>query len=235
MLSITHSSHLDLLGHIPQQTTTLMFRYKPLVKKVHAFVFPAYMAGSAVFFTGYGVKEIGWNYKQNAVEHVRRADINNTALPALGYPLVHGSLFVATGIFNAFEALHAFACINLGNKLRTVVAAGNLTFLFANVLDLQENVCLYEQAVTFSKCGTVEKTVEADIQKKSAILGILSNLGYIASTAITLLGVSAGMALLLACFGSCWGGLKILYDFYVAYLNDGKKLGFDLQEKPLEI
>lgn len=219
-VSSPYTSHFTPFASTTKQVALFAARHAPLVEKVSDFVLPYFKAGSALFFTGFGAKEIAWDHRQLVIEHAHMKDSNHKVVSSLGYPLVHGAFLITSGVCSAFEALHAFALTNLGNRLPTIVAAGNLSFLFANVLALEENVNLYEQAMALGDGATEEEHQLAETMKKSAVLGIMSNLGYVASTATALLGLSSGVALLLAGFGSCWGGLKILYDFYLAYLDN---------------
>lgn len=157
--------------------------------KIYELVLPLFKAGSGLFFLGYGSKEICFDARK---------------LSQRDYALAHGSLFICSAVCSLFEALHLFAVKNLGNFYPIVSWTGTGLFLFANFIALEENIRFFEEA----------KKQDNHIAMKSAVAGILSNLGYITTAAIAILGGSAALAFVIACVSACFGGLKILLDFY---------------------
>lgn len=136
--------------------------------------------------------------------------INRRKTAFADYQHSHGSLQVGAGLCNGMEALHEFKCINLGRLLSAVQKVGGALFLFANLVALEENISLYED---LRRTGGREKPKELPWRLRAAITGILSNLGYIAATALTLFGSATTMALVIGILSACFGCLKILCDF----------------------
>lgn len=107
------------------------------------------------------------------------------------YYLIHGILFItsaATGLFGAY----------FQQTFATAVSEG--AFVLANFVALKYHIAL---------CLSTKN----DEIKTSAILGILSNVGYILSHAMLLLGFHPDIALIVCCFAIGATGLQILFDF----------------------
>jgi hypothetical protein len=177
-----------------------------LPKKVYDLALPYFKACSGAFFLGYGSFEIYSDLKRPpcTVESLSES-------PQL-YLKAHGSLLIATGACSAFETLHTFAYINLGRLFAAVSSVGSACFLFANLLAVEENISVYEKARSTIPRNEEEKSNLLWICQ-GAVWGILSNLGYIITTAMVVFGASTAVSLLIGVISACFGGLKILFDF----------------------
>lgn len=166
-------------------------------EKIYQFVLPYFKTGTAFFFLGFGAKEICFDAKK----------VDG------GYALDHGTLYIGAAICSIFESLHHFYVINFDKYYSLISWSGTSLFLLANLIALDENVSLY-----------YEGKEQGDFTKiKSAILGIISNFGYLTSGAFAILGGSATITFLIAGVSACFGGLKILHDFYYEFLAERKE------------
>ena len=84
-------------------------------------------------------------------------------------------------------------------KKLAAIAISEGAFVLANFVALKYHISLYLSAP--------DATVI-----KSAVLGILSNTGYIVSHAMLMIGFHPTIALVVCCVALTMGGLKILYD-----------------------
>lgn len=107
------------------------------------------------------------------------------------YFTIHGALFIASG---------AFGIIGVVYKHAISVILGQGFFLVANLIALEYN-------------GELYRKTDNPAVKKSALLGILNNLGYIFTVALAWIGVHGAITLLVGCLAVSTGCLKMLYDF----------------------
>lgn len=115
------------------------------------------------------------------------------------FATVHGSLFLTSGLVGLWGA--AF-------KHLAAVAISEGAFVLANFVALKYHITLYLHAPN----PTVVK---------SAVLGILSNVGYIVSHAMLMIGFHSTIAMVVCCLALSMGGIKILYDIlYQQYLSE---------------
>ena len=69
--------------------------------------------------------------------------------------------------------------------------------------------------------GNVLQNSMDSIERKSAALGLINNLGYLLATASYYLGFAEVVTLLLGCVALAFGGVKILYDaWHLIYASD---------------
>lgn len=185
-------------------------------EKIYKTILPIFKGGSSLFFYGYGSKELCLDARQKYISDSSQTERTHRCLcqaitTRYNYALFHGMLFLGAGTLTAFEALHEFALLNLGKYKDLVSFVGSGFFVFANLVALEQNIFLYRLAE--KKCPH-----ETEL-RTSAILGIMSNLGYITAATIALVGLPTAIAVLIGCISACFGGVKILYDFYTTYLQ----------------
>jgi hypothetical protein len=184
-----------------------------LTKKIYEFCFPYFKSGSGFFFLGFGICET-----YHMLSDKKRLNLNTENKISPNYLGLHGTLLIGAGICTEVESLHSFSVINLGSILSKISSAGGVLFLLANFVGLQANINMYEQGQNID-CTTSEKNRQiAYWMCRSAVTGILSNLGYIIATAIALFGASTAIAVLIGIISSCFGGIKILFDL-VAWMK----------------
>jgi hypothetical protein len=141
------------------------------------------------------------NFLENRVLNASKAYLN-----------LHGALIVGSGIFSLLDALQEFGLIGLNHTAEIISAAGNVLFLCANIIALEENVRLFNGIVNTDWSAKNIHAKELHSLKQSAFWGILSNIGYIAGSATLLFNGATAIAFVffaLSCFA---GGAKILYD-----------------------
>jgi hypothetical protein len=103
---------------------------------------------------------------------------------------LHGLLFFTSGAAGLYGGyFHRAAAIAISEG----------AFVLANLVALKYHITLYRYTTDSS-------------EKKSALLGILSNVGYIISQAMLLIGFHATLALVVCCLALTMGGIKIFYD-----------------------
>lgn len=103
---------------------------------------------------------------------------------------VHGFMFAGSGVMGIFAVLF---------KMNTLEAISNGLFTFSNFIALQYHIIL------------IRNSTEQHI-RKSAAIGIVSNLGYIISSALITMGPWPTLALIFGILAVCAGSIKIIYD-----------------------
>jgi hypothetical protein len=209
------------------QTSNSVLKDPALFQKIYDFVLPYFKAGTSLFFFGYGTKELYMDVRQTTEKKDVKKPTNALALnnfrqasldvSSFEHAIAHGVLFLGAGMCTALEAFHLFALTNLESFASLVGYGGAGCFLFANLVALEQNMNIYAKADQLSSEASEEERQEAWQLKKSAILGIISNLGYILATAVSLLGDLTAIVLLFGSVGACSGCFKILYDFFIFY------------------
>jgi hypothetical protein len=192
--------------------------YKPastsfISDKMKSIALGCFKAGTSLYLSSFGGSEILQNLKKSTTQDTplfKRIVRNSTA-----YLNLHGSFMMGCGLTSLLDALHSFGVVNLGNFTNAVRKAGNLLFLSANIIALEEGVRLFEviQNTDWSKTNIEEK--ELNWLKRSVFCGILSNLGYCLATASLLFGGPTAITVLLAIFSCFSGGIKIIYDLFL--------------------
>lgn len=126
------------------------------------------------------------------------------------FHILHGALFVGTGIAGSLAALHQLDKINLAWTFPIFEGLEIGLFLWGSALALVHNVREYQKAATL-----VASSEKVENLKLSAVIGMISSLSYILWVASYLLGGAALMPLFL-CLGLATGCLKILFDYFTA-------------------
>lgn len=199
--SISVNSHH--FANVSQFCKNLFNSSSGLAEKIQQIAYPYFTAGSGVYYCGSGGKEI---YSATVGYAVEKRDVFS---PSRLFQGIQGFFITATGVCGVAEAFNSFDLINYGGFTNSVYAAGNIFFLCANLVALEDAVRVYEE---IQKAEGEGREI-AEFQKQSNLLGIISNLGYIMATALILFGGSTAMALVLGIIGSFSGAMKILYDY----------------------
>lgn len=127
-----------------------------------------------------------------------------------GFHTLHGACYLASGISGLMSSF------NLGAAAVSALGiAANGFFLMANVVGLEYNVNLYEQAGGIDLKNAPAYICEAVSRiKKSAVLGIVSNLNYIMVALTALFGLHFALTLCFTGIAIATGCIKILYDYF---------------------
>lgn len=200
MLALTTTSFLNQSGSLSKyfQTAT----QNPLALKVQELIVPIFKGGASLYLCAFGAAEIIQS----------GAKITHSLASSQAYMILHGGLMAASGISSLADALYAFGVMNPGNLANANYIAGSILFLCANIIGLEENVRIFNDAGTNSP---IDET--RDQEKQSAFWGILNNIGYIITTAMLLYGKATAPALVFAALSCFAGGIKILYDLALYY------------------
>lgn len=208
MNAITNLPFLAQPCKLVQPCITSFMNSCPLVQRIVDFSIGHFLLIENTFVCGLGIKEL----VVDRVKYERSKEMqnltNSLCLAIEEFELaanmtadvsptehrehyeVHGGLFSASGAIGILNALYA-------KTMLAVISQG--LFTFANVIAFKYHIVLFRAA--------------SDPQtRKSAAIGLLSNVGYIMSTALVLVGASATMVMLLGCFAVTTGGIKIVYD-----------------------
>lgn len=180
--------------------------FRTLASKVQEAIYPHFQISSSVYFFGMGSIEM-FNVLYPSASDQKIKTIRNACLA------VHGGLLIGVGVSSALEALHSCGLICLGNLRNLVCFGGNLLFLTANLVALEENIRLYWHISVSDQMDMDKDQSKLFWEKQSIIWGILSNLGYITAAACLLFGGGTALALLIGVISSFFGGLKALHDF----------------------
>lgn len=158
--------------------------------KLYQMALATFKGGSGLFFLACGTKEVCFDAR---------------CISQKEYSLSHGSFFLCSAVCTLLEAVHLFKIADLGKMYPVISWTGAYLFLFANFIGLEQCIRVFEEA----------KEMKDDNLMKSAVVGGISNFGYIAAAAIAILGGPAGIAFLIGCVSACFGGLKMMLDFYI--------------------
>lgn len=134
-------------------------------------------------------------------------------LGPIKFNVVHGSLYLASGLAGSVAAMHQQKWLNAGELAFPLEATGNCLFGLASLVALIQNVKIYRAAAKVPAYAPPHAQNAASMLKKSSVLGFISSLNYIIGSALLMIGPAAALALLFGCIAVFVGGLKILYDF----------------------
>ncbi|MEC7839648.1 MAG: hypothetical protein VX777_06385 [Chlamydiota bacterium] len=130
------------------------------------------------------------------------------------YPVLHGALFLGSGVCEILQGLHSIEVIALGSALPFIAFAGSGCFILGNILMLAHNIKVCIIASNVPEDASEEEIENARRAKVSAIFAIVSALNYIAGIALSMFGGPAAIVIVLVALGLVFGGLKILYDWF---------------------
>lgn len=228
VMPLSMMSHaLPYMERVSMSSSNLFISALASSEKIFRIVLPYFKTGSSLYFLGYASKELCIDVNLEAdsslsskIDHCRETTLPDTqSLAAIrDFSIAHGVLFIGAGVCTALEALHEFSLINLGKAHSPIAWTGTGLFLFANMVSLQQNMTIFKQASEMS-LATEQDKQQAEKMLRSAILGMISNLGYITATSIAILGAPTAIAVVIGCISAFFGSLKILHDFYCFYLQ----------------
>ena len=203
-LSHFSPTYATITLHIHKKTSACF-----ISDKMKNIALSCFKSGTCLYFSAFGGSELLQNFKRSAQETPL---LNKIVTYSSAYLNLHGGLMIGCGLASLLDVLHSFGVVNLGSLANAVNKAGNILFLSANIIALEEGVRLFEviKKTEWSKTNIEEK--ELNWLKRSVFFGLLSNLGYCLTTASLLFGGSAAITLLIATFSCLSGGIKIIYD-----------------------
>lgn len=180
-----------------------------IVKSVQYLTTPHFRVLQGLGLCCYGLKEILFDSRHGTstplCERVRNAFRNcfNRIQTASDFFIQHGTFFVGSGLAGALYAFQQIKEIPL-NSFQTVLQGCDFGFFCTGALiGLRYNVLNY--------LNTVDPR-----EKKSSILGMISNLNYLFWCLCPLLGLSTTLTIIFCGIGLSTGCLKILYDFFTS-------------------
>lgn len=181
------------------------------IDKVRNITLPFIKGFASIYLGIFGAVEIKQCVKRKNPED--NISLENRVLTASkAYLNLHGALIVGSGIFSLLDALHEFGLTTLSHTAEIISIAGNVLFLCANIIALEENVRLFNE---IKQTDWAAKNIDANelhLLKQSAFWGILSNVGYIVGTANLLFGGATAITLVFLTLACLAGSVKILYD-----------------------
>ncbi len=127
------------------------------------------------------------------------------------FHIIHGALFLGSGISGSLVALHQLGKIHLAATFAIFNHLEIGLFLAGCLLALYHNVREYTRAIDPASGLSAE---QAHQKKLSAIFGIVSSLNYILWGAFVIFGAHTAVALVFGIIGLTTGCIKILYDYY---------------------
>lgn len=122
------------------------------------------------------------------------------------FNIIYGSLFMASGVAGTIAVLQNFDFVYLGPTVKLFEGLEIGLFLTGCIYALINNIHAYNMADDMSQGNSEDR-------KKSAILGIISNLNYLFWGALFLYGATTA-SILFCLIGLATGGSKIVYDYY---------------------
>lgn len=126
-----------------------------------------------------------------------------------GFTPLHGVLFISSGLCGLVSNLSSTAFFG------GMAVAGNLLFACANVVALDQNISLYSwvNRIDITHLPAYNTGIVQSL-KKSAILGMVSNLNYLLVPFCFAIGCSTGILITLGTFAVTTGCCKIIYDYF---------------------
>lgn len=133
----------------------------------------------------------------------------------LKFNIAHGLLYIGSGLMGSVAGLHRLGVFVIGKTVFPLEAAGNSLFGLGSLLALIQNIQIYKLALKVTSNSPLHEREAADMLRKSAVIGIISSLNYIAAAAVLVIGGPATMALIFGVLALFTGCVKILYyDFF---------------------
>lgn len=199
--------------------------------KLYELAIALFKVGQGACISSYGAKELFWDGIKRRVElsHTKKSktlqSLDNSLKwfqermrfvqkRAAEYYLVHGVLFIGSGISATLTGLHELQFINLGKIYSGLNIAASSIFVVANIAAFGYNLATIINAVLLTPKATPQELPVIQGLKKSSMLGLLSSTQYIAAASISLFGGPVVVIAVLGCVAASLGGLKILYDFF---------------------
>lgn len=183
------------------EDSTLHFISGLLAQRIYDLSLPYIHATTALYYCGRGANEI--RSHSNIYHEVKYSG----KIYRISRKQVLGALYAGTGLVDAFMALQEFTKKNVSHLSNWLKHAGNTCFFFANLIELEGNISAYRKSLDTDSMQA----------RKSAILGILTNLGYISAVVLAMFNSTMTAAIIITLTTTLAVGFKIVYDFL--YLN----------------
>lgn len=148
------------------------------------------------------------NVFQRCVEQLR------TFIISMKYHLMHGALFLGSGLCAVTGALHDLRLFNLGPALGILSSAESWTYLAGAVLGVGHFTEQYRLASILPENPTPEQLESSRRKKTSAVIGMIGCLAWVVNTAFILIGGLATVAFVIGLLATLTGFLKMLYDYF---------------------
>lgn len=200
-LNISRATSTYSVINQASQATSHFYNVIPLFDRIYNLTLPYLQVLTGLYYCGYGAHEMG-----------RGTGPDEEITPSTRYyrvqaNRVHGALYFGSGIADGFEALEAFTKKAVSNFSAWLRHIGNTCFFFANFIEMEANVAQYRHGV---KVNSLEMI-------RSAIMGIVINVSYMAALALSLFNATLTAAIILTISATLIDGVKIAYDFYHEY------------------
>ncbi len=175
---------------------------------------PILEVGSAISLCFQGVKELYFDIVANKSDPTTPLNsCHKVELPSEYYLKVHGLTLLVSGILSGITCLQNVFSSDFRGFCTAIGKAANGSFIYASLLALEENIRIYKYAENHNYSDIEEALKHSNRLRFSAMLGIFSSLSYIISTALTLIGLAATVALVIGIIATFSGALKVIYDF----------------------
>lgn len=184
-----------------------LLSHPAIVKSVHYLTTPHFRFLQGLGLCCYGLKEIIFDSHRAPntplCERIRCAFRNcfNRIQSAPDFFIQHGAFFIGSGLAGALYALQQIQEVPINSFQGILQGCDYGFFCAAALLGLRYNV------LNFIYTSDPR-------EKKSAILGMISNLNYLFWCLCPLLGLSATLTVIFCGIALSTGCLKIIYDFF---------------------
>lgn len=204
-MSIYHAfaavSQTTAIKNATRHTTLFLSEAGPLSQRIYWLAFPYIQAIKGIYYCGQGSKELAYDSS-----HYQNVNCSNRAY-RIPVNKIHGALYVGTGIGDSAEALRTFTRKSVTHCSSWLRHFGNTCFFFANFIELTAHISAFRKSVATDSLHS----------KKSAILGIMTSIGYMTALALALFQSTMTTAFIIAMASNLLYGLKIMHDFYHEY------------------
>lgn len=208
MIYQTTPTHPSLRNQIPPISSFV--NQNGFIAKMQSVASPIFAGFSIVYFFTVGTYEL---FKNKVISDLKlNPNVNDQGAvlrsPSQESYKLHGSFFMGTGLCIGLESLAnaSYNLLNMNAIISSVKMAGGFFFIIANLIDLKENIRLYEN---FSSDQGSSPTSPS---RHALLCGIINNLGYIAATTLVLFEVSTALALLFGIIAASTGFIRILLE-----------------------
>lgn len=128
------------------------------------------------------------------------------------FHIIHGALFLGSGIAGTVAALHQLGKIHLSGSAFAIFNHLEMGLFLSGCFGaLYYNIREYQRV---TDPASKLSAVQMQQQTLSTIVGIISSIDYILWGALTIIGAPAAIALVFGLIGLSTGCFKILYDYY---------------------
>jgi hypothetical protein len=207
----THASASLLQTAIVPFVRSSCYGLKPLLcnPKVKDVALRCIQGGSSFYLSSFGVFELTRSVRSQKITTEKTQEIRQqTFSSSSSYLALHGACMLGSGISYLFDLFNKLGVIIQQSPSTLFATLGNVAFLCANLVSLDENIRLYQELI--------ETQHEIDPKLlRSTCWGITSNTGYILAMGALLFGYANALTLLIALLSCLAGGIKILYDVMI--------------------